>query len=353
MNIKKYSKCMTIILASTMFFSTEPTFAKTSENTIAQTPLEVNITCPKLKKVLVDKYDGTNGGQKDGKIESTEIEKVKYMNLSNNGITDLTGLEKATNLEKINLNNNNITSVEPLQNLKKLIDLRLNGNSISETKQVQSLNKLISNNTTLKVYIKSNKFDFNDPDLLSTLSKHAKDYSKLSKSWNLDFGEQMGARLIYEGESEIFLKGDDEFVMPNVLSPDDRKYDVILSVGEESKVSSFKASHRKLFYKLVDKETNKALDFLVIQVTIDQPPKFVYKSKDKVYTGDKLINIFEDRKLNDIPLLMAIDDFDGKVDVSMTVDITKDNGKTVYNVVYLAEDSSGNKSEFPVSIDVS
>ncbi len=62
-------------------------------------------------------------------------------------ITDLTGLEHATNLTRLSLNTNNISDLLPLAGLTKLVSLSLNSNEISNLKPLEGLTNL----TTLRL----------------------------------------------------------------------------------------------------------------------------------------------------------------------------------------------------------
>ncbi|MDD5010604.1 MAG: leucine-rich repeat domain-containing protein [Phycisphaerae bacterium] len=59
-----------------------------------------------------------------------------------NGISDLTGLETATNLKSLRLNQNMITILSPLHGLTKLTYLNLNDNDITNITPIQPLTKL-------------------------------------------------------------------------------------------------------------------------------------------------------------------------------------------------------------------
>ncbi len=92
------------------------------------------------------------------KISSLEIvndkfDQVKDLDLSNNKISDLNGIEKFSNLRVLKLNNNKITKVEGLKDLKSLEKLFLRHNQITEIKNLKNLNNLkhidLSNNPTL------------------------------------------------------------------------------------------------------------------------------------------------------------------------------------------------------------
>ena len=68
------------------------------------------------------------------------------MNLSNNRITEINGLENLKNLEYLNLKNNQITEINGLKNLKNLGSLNLENNQITEINGLENLKNLGSLN---------------------------------------------------------------------------------------------------------------------------------------------------------------------------------------------------------------
>ena len=62
----------------------------------------------------------------------TRLKKLKHLNISNNQLTSLIGLNKLTSLQFAHLNNNEISRVEPLTNLPNLKELNLSNNKISK-----------------------------------------------------------------------------------------------------------------------------------------------------------------------------------------------------------------------------
>jgi len=63
----------------------------------------------------------------------TKLKKLEYLNLSNNMLTSLVGLDKLINLKIAHLNNNKIIRVETLNNLNHLNELYLSNNKIKST----------------------------------------------------------------------------------------------------------------------------------------------------------------------------------------------------------------------------
>jgi len=79
--------------------------------------------------------------------------KIQELDLSNNNIKDLDGIENFTNLRTLNLNNNKIKSIKNLEKLKKLRLVLFRNNIISEIQGIEGLTKLehldLSGNTKI------------------------------------------------------------------------------------------------------------------------------------------------------------------------------------------------------------
>ena len=79
------------------------------------------------------------------------MQKLTTLNAENSEITDLTGLEHATQLEILNLGANQITNITPLEGLTRLTQLSLHLNNISELTPLEGLINLrrlnLSSNT--------------------------------------------------------------------------------------------------------------------------------------------------------------------------------------------------------------
>ncbi len=74
-----------------------------------------------------------------GEITVADMETLTVYNGMMKGITDLTGLETATNLTDLNLMNNQISDVSPISGLTNLINLVLSDNQISDVSPLSSL----------------------------------------------------------------------------------------------------------------------------------------------------------------------------------------------------------------------
>ena len=72
----------------------------------------------------------------------TDMLKLSYLVANERAITDLTGLEYATNLSTLNLSDNSIHNVSPLSGLVNLTRLYLAGNSLADVSGSAKLQKL-------------------------------------------------------------------------------------------------------------------------------------------------------------------------------------------------------------------
>ena len=70
------------------------------------------------------------------------MRKLTELNAEALGISDLTGLQHATNLTKLNLNGNRISDVAPLSGLAQLIELELAVNDIVDVSPLAHLKNL-------------------------------------------------------------------------------------------------------------------------------------------------------------------------------------------------------------------
>ena len=83
-------------------------------------------------------------GKASGVTITTEDMKSLYeLEAPNASITDLTGLEHATNLTLLTLSDNSISDISPLAGLNNLAELYLSDNSISDISPLKGLNNLI------------------------------------------------------------------------------------------------------------------------------------------------------------------------------------------------------------------
>ena len=77
-------------------------------------------------------------------ITDRNLKKLKSLSAKSRGITNLTGLEKATNLRHLNLSANQIVDITPLARLPRLRTLGLAVNQISDVSPLTGLKQLQS-----------------------------------------------------------------------------------------------------------------------------------------------------------------------------------------------------------------
>jgi len=81
-------------------------------------------------------------GKPTGDIYCADLEELTILYANGMSITDLTGLEHATNLIDLRLMNNQISDIQALANLPHLIDLRLTDNQISNISALANVTSL-------------------------------------------------------------------------------------------------------------------------------------------------------------------------------------------------------------------
>ena len=78
-----------------------------------------------------------------GELTQADLEKVTELDLTQNLLTDVTGLEKLTQLMELSLGGNRLTNVpKSLEKLTQLTELSLNGNRLTNVKGLEKLTKL-------------------------------------------------------------------------------------------------------------------------------------------------------------------------------------------------------------------
>ncbi len=78
-----------------------------------------------------------------GELTKVNLEKVTWLSLSYNQLTDVTALKELTQLTHLNLDNNQLTDVTALKELTKLEVLRLKGNPALTKAQIAELQKAL------------------------------------------------------------------------------------------------------------------------------------------------------------------------------------------------------------------
>ena len=109
-------------------------------------------TIPKLTKVaseklianpIVEKAIREQLKKPTGELTKADYEKVTRLNLYNNKLTDVKGLEKLTKLEQLYLSDNQLTEVpKGLEKLTQLENLTLAVNQLTDVKGLEKLTQL-------------------------------------------------------------------------------------------------------------------------------------------------------------------------------------------------------------------
>lgn len=177
-NLKMLIALLVILLTMLVF----------NANTVNATG-EVNIKDSNLKAELLT-YDT----DKDGELSQNEMNSITNLSLDGKGITDLTGLEYATNLETLSLSNyeiemdavpNNITDISALSNLTKLSELWLNHNNVTDISALSKLTKLeilyLPNNNISDISALSSLINLKELSLANNNIESILSLSKLNK----------------------------------------------------------------------------------------------------------------------------------------------------------------------------
>ena len=98
----------------------------------------VNIPDPNLRAKIEDALGKTSGDP----ITATEMATLTSLNAQDSSISDLTGLETATNLTTLKLGNNSVSDISALAGLTNLTELQLWDNQISNISILASLTNL-------------------------------------------------------------------------------------------------------------------------------------------------------------------------------------------------------------------
>ena len=91
---------------------------------------------------LGSKVESSNEGTLTITITKANLETVTTLELNKKQITDVSGIEKFTNLKTLDLKYNNISDITPLSSLSSLTELILNKNKISDITPLAGLSKL-------------------------------------------------------------------------------------------------------------------------------------------------------------------------------------------------------------------
>ena len=121
-----------LILYFTLFLLIWLTFSLTVTAQI------VKIPDPNLRAKIEDALGKASGAT----ITAADMATLKRLEPRDANISDLTGLEGATNLTKLDLTRNSVSNIAPIANLTKLTHLDLDGNAISDISAVVGLTNL-------------------------------------------------------------------------------------------------------------------------------------------------------------------------------------------------------------------
>ena len=118
----------------------DPTPVTDDLTPVTDDPTPVTIPDAKLRAAIAAKL----GKASDATITKGEMSALLRLNKENAGISDLTGLEFATNLRNLKLGDNEITDISALSDLTYLTWLGLNGNEITDISALSDLTYLTS-----------------------------------------------------------------------------------------------------------------------------------------------------------------------------------------------------------------
>ena len=104
---------------------------------IVRVPLPVPELNPIVEKAIREKLK-----KPTGELTKADYEKVTELDLEDNQLTDVTGLENLTQLESLNLHFNQLTDVKGLVKLTQLTKLGLHDNKLTDVKGLEKLTKL-------------------------------------------------------------------------------------------------------------------------------------------------------------------------------------------------------------------
>ena len=114
----------------------------------ADLPLEVSATVPTVRSVNIPdpnlraKIEAALGKASGDPITATEMATLTSLNAQDSSISDLTGLETATNLTTLKLGNNSVSDISALAGLTSLTELQLWDNPFSNLSILASLTNL-------------------------------------------------------------------------------------------------------------------------------------------------------------------------------------------------------------------
>ena len=97
----------------------------------------------KIEKLIRGSSNHGGLNKPTGELTKAELEKVEFLNLERNQLTDVKGLEKLTQLTLLHLNDNQLTDVKGLEKLTQLNILSLRNNPDLTKAQIDELQKAL------------------------------------------------------------------------------------------------------------------------------------------------------------------------------------------------------------------
>lgn len=275
-----------------------------SIHTSNATETTTTINIPKSIQERIDAYDGKwtleLGGQNITddilkKILPTlqKLPNLNKLDLRNNQITKIEGLDHLTNLTMLSLGNNQITKIEGLENLTNLTTLWLVSNKITKIEGLDQLTNLTTldlwNNQITKIEGLDTLTNLTDLWLFGNQIINREELKKLKKLTNLD-GEPYNSSettITYDNQNTETEKIDIAAIKTKLSEFDESKVKVRLY----SKVE--KSDYKKLFDAVVatDDETKIQLALTYMEALINGDQSMAWATDDQKYPGIKTFKI--------------------------------------------------------------
>ncbi len=129
---QRFSEIITALNSPDTPVTTTPTIIRPIQPTPSGT---VRIPDPNLRSLIERTLEKENGAA----ITPEDMERLTGIDGNKKGIRDLTGIEYATNFERIEFEDNAISDLTPLTNLIRLNDIKLRGNQITDVAPLAKL----------------------------------------------------------------------------------------------------------------------------------------------------------------------------------------------------------------------
>lgn len=99
---------------------------------------EINIPDENFKKVLLEKYDI----DEDKRITKNDMMNIEYIDISYSNISNIQGMEYATNLKQLNAAHNNISDLNPIKDLRNLGYIKFEHNRIKDISPLKNFTNM-------------------------------------------------------------------------------------------------------------------------------------------------------------------------------------------------------------------